>query len=240
MANNTAAATAANAFRRRKATIERALDRGQITRAEYNEEMAKATKQFESASGKATKIAERGANVANSRAAAKPASNLSKIKTGAKTVVGKAKGAGVVGAVLTGVQVGVAADQAIKGYLDKKTGRNAPTAGKLSQADIAKIRKQGVSKDNMFSDVVRKSTQSKPKPSTGKGGTSSTPRPSGGSTARPGTYTVRSGDSLSKIASKNGTTVQAILKANPTIASRRKAGKVDIFSGSKVRIPKGK
>lgn len=54
------------------------------------------------------------------------------------------------------------------------------------------------------------------------------------------TYTVKSGDNLSKIAAQNGTTVSALLKANPTIAARRKAGKVDIFSGSKVRLPGGK
>lgn len=50
-------------------------------------------------------------------------------------------------------------------------------------------------------------------------------------------YTVKSGDNLSKIAQKHGTTVAALLKANPTIAKRREAGKVDIFSGSKVKVP---
>lgn len=50
-------------------------------------------------------------------------------------------------------------------------------------------------------------------------------------------YTVKSGDSLWAIAQKNNTTVSAILKANPTIAKRRESGKVDIFSGSKVKLP---
>ena len=54
------------------------------------------------------------------------------------------------------------------------------------------------------------------------------------------TVTVKKGDSLWAIAKKNGTTVAALLKANPTIAQRRKAGKVDIYSGSKVRVPGGK
>ena len=31
--------------------------------------------------------------------------------------------------------------------------------------------------------------------------------------------------------------VNALLKANPTIAKRKAAGKVDIYSGSKVRLP---
>lgn len=52
-----------------------------------------------------------------------------------------------------------------------------------------------------------------------------------------GSYTVKSGDNLWDIAQRNKTTVSALLKANPTIAQRRKAGKVDIYSGSKVRIP---
>lgn len=50
-------------------------------------------------------------------------------------------------------------------------------------------------------------------------------------------YTVKKGDSLWKIAQANNTTVSALLKANPTIAKRKEAGKVTIYSGSKVRIP---
>lgn len=53
-------------------------------------------------------------------------------------------------------------------------------------------------------------------------------------------YTVKKGDSLWAIAQKNKTTVKELLKANPAIAQRRKAGKVDIYSGTKVRIPGGK
>ena len=50
-------------------------------------------------------------------------------------------------------------------------------------------------------------------------------------------YTVNSGDSLWAIARKNKTTVAALLKANPTIAKRRASGKVDIYSGTKVKLP---
>ena len=55
-----------------------------------------------------------------------------------------------------------------------------------------------------------------------------------------GVYTVKSGDNLWNIAQANKTTVSSLLKANPVIAERIKNKKVDIFSGSKVRIPKGK
>lgn len=53
-------------------------------------------------------------------------------------------------------------------------------------------------------------------------------------------YTVKKGDSLWAIAQANNTTVSALMKANPTLAKRKAAGKTTIFSGSKVRIPKGK
>ena len=51
-------------------------------------------------------------------------------------------------------------------------------------------------------------------------------------------YTVKSGDSLSKIAKANGTTVSALLEANPkfTTDPKYKNGSV-IFSGTTVRIP---
>ena len=60
-----------------------------------------------------------------------------------------------------------------------------------------------------------------------------------GSTQSRSVHTVKRGDTLWDIAQKNNTTVSALLKANPTIAQRKAAGKVTIFSGSKVRIPKG-
>lgn len=50
-------------------------------------------------------------------------------------------------------------------------------------------------------------------------------------------HTVKKGDTLWDIAQANNTTVSALLKANPIIAKRKEAGKVTIFSGSKVRIP---
>ena len=51
-------------------------------------------------------------------------------------------------------------------------------------------------------------------------------------------YTVKSGDSLSKIAAANGTTVSALLDANPklTTESKYNGGKT-IFSGTIVKIP---
>jgi LysM repeat protein len=54
------------------------------------------------------------------------------------------------------------------------------------------------------------------------------------------THVVKHGDTLWGIARDNKTTVSAILGANPTIAERRKNGQTSIFSGTKVRIPKGK
>jgi|694.fasta_scaffold13386_9 LysM repeat protein len=52
------------------------------------------------------------------------------------------------------------------------------------------------------------------------------------------TYTVESGDSLSKIAKANKTTVSALLEANPKLTTdpKYKNGSV-IFSGTKIRIP---
>ena len=59
-----------------------------------------------------------------------------------------------------------------------------------------------------------------------------------GSVGRTGAvHTVKKGDTLWDIAQANKTTVSALLRANPTIAKRKEAGKVTIFSGSKVRIP---
>lgn len=52
------------------------------------------------------------------------------------------------------------------------------------------------------------------------------------------TVTVKKGDTLSGIAAANKTTVKDILKANPVVAKRKADGKVDIFSGTKIRIPK--
>lgn len=53
-------------------------------------------------------------------------------------------------------------------------------------------------------------------------------------------HVVKSGDTLWDIAQANKTTVKTLLALNPIIAKRKKAGKVDIFSGSKVRLPNGK
>lgn len=49
--------------------------------------------------------------------------------------------------------------------------------------------------------------------------------------------TAKSGDTLSGIAKANGTTVAAILAANPTLAARAEAGQTVLFSGTKVAIP---
>ena len=50
-------------------------------------------------------------------------------------------------------------------------------------------------------------------------------------------YTVKSGDTLSEIAAANGTTVKAILNANPTLAARAAAGQTVLFNNTKVTIP---
>lgn len=53
-----------------------------------------------------------------------------------------------------------------------------------------------------------------------------------------GAHVVKTGDTLWGIAKANKTTVAKLYEANPTLAARKKAGKVQIFSGTKVRIPK--
>ncbi len=50
-------------------------------------------------------------------------------------------------------------------------------------------------------------------------------------------YTVKSGDTLSGIARANGTTVAAILAANPVLAARAEAGQTVIFNNTKVTLP---
>lgn len=50
-------------------------------------------------------------------------------------------------------------------------------------------------------------------------------------------YTVKRGDTLSEIAAANGTTVKAILNANPTLAARAAAGQTVLFNNTKVTIP---
>lgn len=56
------------------------------------------------------------------------------------------------------------------------------------------------------------------------------PKPSGG-------YVVRRGDTLSSIAKRNGTSVNALLKLNPKFKTNSKyRGGNTIFSGTKVRL----
>jgi Tfp pilus assembly protein FimV len=59
---------------------------------------------------------------------------------------------------------------------------------------------------------------------------------------KPDTYTVKSGDYLRRIASQHGTTVRAILAANPALPSRRSADfhivRADyIQAGQRIRLP---
>jgi len=52
------------------------------------------------------------------------------------------------------------------------------------------------------------------------------------------TYTVKHGDTLWDIAGAHNTSVSKILDVNPIIKKRKETGKVSIFAGTKVRIPK--
>lgn len=222
---DTAAATAANAFRRKKAQLDKALEMGQLTRKEYAQGLAKASNIAQTASGKAGKIAAAGVKAATGRT------------TIQKMAAGLLKGRG--NAALTAATVAAPFVSSAVKNLNPPVRKVTSAAGKDQPKHPAMANPAGSAARDKAQTMV-KATQRNSKPSTAKSGTQGTPKPSSGSTARSGTYTVKSGDSLWKIASKNGTTVQALLKANPSIASRRKAGKVDIFSGSKVHIPKGK
>ncbi len=50
-------------------------------------------------------------------------------------------------------------------------------------------------------------------------------------------YMVKKGDSLWAIAQKKGTTVANLMKLNPQLRKRDKAGGVVLYSGTKVRVP---
>lgn len=52
------------------------------------------------------------------------------------------------------------------------------------------------------------------------------------------TYTVKHGDTLWDIAGAHNTSVSKLLEVNPIIKKRKDTGKVSIFAGTKVRIPK--
>jgi LysM repeat protein len=83
-------------------------------------------------------------------------------------------------------------------------------------------------KGKAYAPAVKPST----KPSTGSS--------SGTTTNKKGqtVVTIKRGDTLWDIAQKNKTTVDAIYKANPFLMERKKAGKVQIFSGTTIRLPK--
>lgn len=51
------------------------------------------------------------------------------------------------------------------------------------------------------------------------------------------TYRVKSGDTLSGIASKYGTSVANLYKYNPVLAKRKAAGKTTIFANTMIKVP---
>lgn len=81
----------------------------------------------------------------------------------------------------------------------------------------------------------RRADNASSRPTSTKSTPNASKTPSGAST-----HVVKRGDTLWDIAQANNTTVSTLLKLNPQIAQRKAEGKTTIFSGSKVRIPKGK
>ena len=192
--SSAAKGSATKTLRARIATLDKALEKGVITRAEYNAEKALAARHFETASGVAGRVAAAGK-------AAQAGKNATTMLKGAKAV----KGAVVKGAA------GFAGATAVAGA----------AAGGRQKGSTTSTR-AGAHPTNRF--VASRPAGASTKPAATKSSS----------------VTVKSGDTLWGIAKANNTTVAAILKANPTIAQRRSAGKTSIFSGSKVRIPKGK
>lgn len=242
------------------AKLKKALDAGQITRAEFNSGVKEASAKYAS-----VKAGPKAANAARTQiTAAQKAAEARAIQQGAASraigTAGKLKATGKYGAMAAAAAampfmperirkaaagVGQAMDKAVAGKYTPKY--SSPSTGAGLDAQKAQA------KNNLAAKAIKPAD---------KGDSSRTPRggvsparraDSGDSTRTPkkvsqngsvarlgassGVYTVKSGDNLWNIAKSNKTTVSAILKANPTIAKRREAGKVDIFSGSKVRIP---
>lgn len=238
-----------------------ALDRGVITRAEYNSRVAQLSRRFETASGMAERIATAGRN-AQTASKATTALRVAGAAKGVARVAGKLAGPVGVGMGIADAATRLSTKEGLKSVAASRKAVMEAAAGKGSKGDsmfdtaakakkaalakkaaVAKARgtmlpadrgSRGKNTSKTYTEGRRADNASSASPST-KTPSNGSKTPSSGSV-----HVVKRGDTLWDIAQANNTTVSTLLKLNPTIAKRKADGKVDIFSGSKVRLPKGK
>lgn len=228
--------------------LKKALDTGAITVKEYNEGVREAAikaagqqagpKAAVMARGKiasATKAASagKGAAAAAAAAAAKGAAKKGVMRGVLNIAKGAAKNPYLYAATVVGPPVARKLQEIGQG-MQSQAKKPVPTSS-VAKAEKALGQRMG------NKTVAPKPTASRRRADSGD--SARTPKPltkaqQNASMGRTGAvHTVKKGDTLWDIAQANKTTVSALLKANPTIAKRKEAGKVTIYSGSKVRIP---
>lgn len=223
------------------AELNKKVKAGTITAGEYRKDVAMAKARYEAARRGGSRAAAGAMIQAADRAnqGAKIINIASRLKAPAQALANIAKGGATPGqraATLAATVVGPAVyskAKSMKEANDKKTVRVPSSSVARSEKALGqRLGNRPAPKKPVM-----------PSKRADSGDSARTPKPltkaqQNAATGRLGaSHTVKKGDTLWDIAQKNNTTVAALLKANPTIAKRKAAGKTTIFSGTKVRIP---